>query len=428
MSVRALLIAVLGLASPAVAQTPAPQSAARMGVDAPELAPMGAFAVGVANVEFVQKDQLDPYQGETEPAKVDRRLNVTVWYPAAPNSGPPTVYRGALTGENGRDVAFTIPGLAVRAAPAAGGRYPMLLLAHGSGDNAEVTSWLCENLASKGYVVVVPNFGDPPYGDRTRSMWPLVRRPLDVAFTAAEAQRRARAGEAPFAQIDSERVAVLGYSLGGYGALAGAGAELDPALGPATRGILTPYVAGGPRAAELKIQGLKALIGVAPAGRFTPQGSAAITVPTLYISGDMDNLVSYQGVREKFESQTRAPRYLLTFKNAGHQIIKGPAPAEMRTSLWDQDWFEDSVWRKDRLNSITAHFVTAFLDRYLKGDESKAAYLELPNPESSAGTWTAPASTPWDARSPGAPAATLWKGFQRNHAWGLKFEYRPAAP
>jgi hypothetical protein len=34
--------------------------------------------------------------------------------------------------------------------------------------------------------------------------------------------------------------------------------------------------------------------------------------------------------------------------------------------LWDQDWFEDPVWRKDRINAINAHCISAFLDRYVK--------------------------------------------------------------
>ena len=32
----------------------------------------------------------------------------------------------------------------------------------------------------------------------------------------------------------------------------------------------------------------------------------------------------------------------------------------------------------DRLNAINQHFITAFLDRHLKGDESRAANLRAP--------------------------------------------------
>jgi hypothetical protein len=111
----------------------------------------------------------------------------------------------------------------------------------------------------------------------------------------------------------------------------------------------------------------------------------------------------------------------LTFKGAGHAIGLSPAPDSMRGRLGDQDWFEDPVWRKDRINAVNAHFITAFLDRYVKGDESRDGYLDVPVPESSSGSW--PVAMPplgYDAYSPGAPGITVWKGFQRSHAAGLQ--------
>ena len=69
-------------------------------------------------------------------------------------------------------------------------------------------------------------------------------------------------------------------------------------------------------------------------------------------------------------------RYLLTYQGAGHRIGLGPAPEEMRQRLWDLDWFEDPVWRQDRIVGINLHFITAFLDRYVKDDASRASYLD----------------------------------------------------
>ncbi len=61
----------------------------------------------------------------------------------------------------------------------------------------------------------------------------------------------------------------------------------------------------------------------------------------------------------------------------------------MRQRFWDMDWFEDAVWRKDRLLSIQTHFVTAFLDRYVKGELDKDAYLNGLTVQSDAGRWPA---------------------------------------
>jgi hypothetical protein len=142
----------------------------------------------------------------------------------------------------------------------------------------------------------------------------------------------------------------------------------------------------------------------------------------------MDRRVDYAtGARMIFDTATNADRYLLTFKEAGHSIGLNPVPDAMRVRLWDQDWFEDPVWRTDRINAINVHFITAFLDRYVKDDVSRDSYLNVPVPDSDAGTWTTSASE-YAAYSPGANGISVWKGFQRNHSAGLELQQAKAAP
>jgi hypothetical protein len=101
----------------------------------------------------------------------------------------------------------------------------------------------------------------------------------------------------------------------------------------------------------------------------------------------------------------------------------------MRQNLWNEDWFEDPVWRKERVLGINLHFITAFLDRYLKDDASRSAYLDGLVVESDQGVWpSAPPQTPWAAVRPGGEGITLWKGFQRAHADGLTLMHQEAAP
>lgn len=418
----------------AAAVAPAADAPAKPGVDAPELAALGPNPVGVADVAFVQPAQADPLQGEDKPAIVDRRLSLKIWYPAGA-AGAGTTYHSALPGENGADVAFTVPGIATPDAAPAKGRFPLVILAHGYSNTPVVLSWLGENLASKGYVVVAPAFRDPPINIRTAAAaaGPLARRPLDIAFVTAEAQRRARRGEGVFATADPARTALIGYSMGGYGVLTTAGAPLDPGMADATRGVLAPYVAGGPKAGELKVADLKAVVAIAPPGKlretrmWAAPGVAAISAPTLFVVGSQDHVVGYDpGVRGLFDGEVHAPRYLLTFREAGHSIALIGAPSEMRASYWDKDWFEDSVWRKDRLMAIQAHFITAFLDRYVKGDMAKGGYIDGLVANSNDGNWPGAPGGRYAGYSPGAPAATLWKGFQPNKAAGMSFEFKPA--
>jgi hypothetical protein len=114
--------------------------------------------------------------------------------------------------------------------------------------------------------------------------------------------------------------------------------------------------------------------------------------------------------------------------NGGHSIGMNAAPEEMRSRLWDQDWWEDPVWRKSRVIGIEVHFITAFLDLYVKGDAAKAAYLDVAEPVSNQGVWPAKPGDAYDAVSPGVAPITVWKGFQRDHAAGLELRYAPPAP
>jgi predicted dienelactone hydrolase len=383
-------------------------------VDAPALAALGPYAAGLATQTM----------GDNS-----RPLTVSIWYPARPGASPAVTYHSALVGEDGHPTTFAIKGIAVAGAPPAPGKFPLVILAHGYNNTPEVLAWLAENLATKGYVVAAPAFRDPPTFDAPGALFAFAHRPIDVAAIAAEAQARAAAGQAPFGHADPDRTALIGYSMGGYGVVVDAGAPLDPALAKATHGLMAPYVAGGPLAGRLNVAHLKAVVAISPASHFGPMGMFAphaladIHVPSFFIVGSQDHIVGYDpGVRTLFEAEINAPRYLLTFREAGHNIALAAAPASMRDRLWNQDWFEDPVWSKNRLSGIEAHFITAFLDLYVKGDAAKASYLDGLTPNSDDGTWANPPG--YGAVSPGAPAATLWKGFQAGHAAGMMLEFK----
>jgi predicted dienelactone hydrolase len=405
------LFLVLGFAltGSALAQ----EAPSRPGVDAPELAHPGRFQVGVRTIALVDAAQI-------------RELNVDVWYPADVAAvASPETYSGSLTAEPpSPPTRFTIPGIAVRDATPVAGRFPLVVVSHGY-DNATVAfSWLTENLASKGYVVAAIRHADPPITDRSRFAEPLLRRPLDIAFVTRALQRMlADAGE-----IDPLRTALIGYSMGGYGVLTVGGGELDPDSPLAKLipgGLLAPYARGGSSADVIRASNIKAIVALSPAGgslqAWGTEGLRAITAPLMLISGDRDWTVDYRtGARSFFDRAVNSPRYLLTFRGAGHRIGLGPAPDEMRKRLWDQDWFEDPVWRQDRIVAINLHMITAFLDRYVKDDASRASYLDGLTRESIAGDWPASSDRAYDAYSPHAEGITVWKGFQRQHAEGLE--------
>ena len=398
-------------------------------MDAPELARLGSFGVGVRTIDLVQEGQADvlAFDATAGVAPVrDHKLTVDIWYPAEAVPGArPETYSGSLTAEPPAPPAqFTRPGIAVRDAKQAAGRFPLVIVSHGYDNESVLLGWLTENLASKGYVAAAIRHGDPPITQREKFPGPLLRRPLDIAFVAARLQATLGAAGG----VDAARTALVGYSMGGYGVLTAAGAELDPAS-PAVSlvpgGLLKVHARGGGGGDAVRVAGVKAIVALAPAGgslkAWGADGLRRISAPLLLIAGDRDGTVDYQsGARAFFDSATNCERYLLTFRGAGHRIGLGPAPAEMRSRLWDQDWFEDAVWRSERIVGINLHFITAFLDRYVKDDASLAAYLDGLPSDSTKGEWPASIGGAYDAYSPGMGEVTVWKGFQRGHAEGLE--------
>ncbi len=403
------------------------------GVGAPELARPGPDGVGFRSVTFVNPGQPDLARADPKTGKVvlrDRTLLVDIWYPATVARGARAVtYRDSLWGEPPRaPVAFTQAGLAVAGAAPTGRGHPLVVVSHGYSNNPAVMTWLTENLASKGYVVAAIHHRDPnPYViAATARAAPNYDRPHDIAFVTA--RLRATLGS----QIDPARVALIGYSQGGYGVLTAGGAGLDPGHPNMTLvagGWLKKDARDAPGAAAIVVPGVRAIVALAPGGGgersvWGAAGLAALRAPLLLIAGDADPVVGYVlGARSFFDQAINSDRYLLTYKGAGHSIGLNPAPPAMRGSVWDADWFEDPIWRTDRVNAINLHFITAFLALTLRDQPGMRAYLDVPVENSDDGDWKAPDGTPWGAVSPGGPGITLWKGFQRRHARGLQLAH-----
>lgn len=431
---RKILMFVAALvASPAMG-TPTPPSIP--GADAPELARPGPFGVGVRSVEFVHPAQPDLLKANLETGEVplhDRKLVVDIWYPATVAvSAPRVTYAASFWGEPPHPaVSFTVPGVAVRDAPPSSRNLPLVILSHGYSNAPAAMTWLTENLASKGYVVAGIRHEDAnPYVARpVDRAAPSLRRPLDIAFVASQLKRSLGG------QIDPARIALIGYSMGGYGVVTAGGASLDPD-GPAMKiipgGWMQRFARGKPGAQAITVPGLRAIVAMAPAGGGDPsawgkQGLAEITAPMLLIAGNRDPVVDYTtGAKAIFADAVQSDRYLLTYREAGHAIALNPAPPEMRGSVWDMDWFEDQVWRQDRVNAINLHFITAFLDVHLRGNPALKPFLDVSVSNADDGVWNAPPTTAWGAYSPGGDGVTLWKGFQRRHARGMDLLHAPA--
>ncbi|WP_299045505.1 dienelactone hydrolase [uncultured Tateyamaria sp.] len=396
--------------------------------DAPALAPYGSWPVGVQTLDVSIPDSIDILNVTgNEAPRYDRPLTLEVWYPAAEGTEPGGAYTAIL-----RDGAteVTLTGRAARdATPAAGTRFPLILISHGYPGNRYLMSHLGENLASKGYVTVSIDHTDSTYSDQAAFGSTLYNRPLDQAFVL---NHMAGLGGALGDIVDADTTGLVGYSMGGYGALIFGGAGVTQASTEfswgAPNGLLEAHLAMSESHEALIDPRLKAIIAIGPwgnnAGFWDASGIAGLRVPTMLMAGSDDDVSVYAAMREVFTGAVGADRHLLTFDHANHNAAAPmPAPRESWEPVEGLDFvpfehYADAVWDTTRMNNIAQHFATAFFDLHLKDDVDKGAYLDLV-PDASAGLV--------DLDEAGNPTEdhTYWRGFAPRTAKGLQFETLP---
>ena len=381
---------------------------------------------------FTDPDRVDVVNAteDTLPTS-DRVFTAEVWYPAVDDTEPGGSYTALL-----RDgvTEVTLTGRAARDATPGPGRFPLVILSHGYPGNRYLMSHLGENLASKGFVVVSADHPDSTYDDQTVFTSTLVNRPLDQAFLL---DSMAALDVDLGAIADTDRTAVVGYSMGGYGALIFGGGGLSqaavtrdaPEAFVAPQDLLAQHATGSESLTELVDPRVKAVVAIGPWGRnrefFDAESLAGFEKPLLLVGGSQDDVSEYPAIRQIFEETTGTDRYLLTFDGANHNAAAPiPAPDE----AWEVsenlgrptfDHYADAVWDNVRMNNILQHFTTAFLQLHLDGFSDAADYFDLVE-RAEDGVWSvAEDGTP-------LPDHTYWTGFPERSAKGLRLEWQGA--
>ena len=368
--------------------------------DGPELAERGEFKVGVRTVDLVHKDQIDilNYEKDSE-SLYDRPLKIEVWYPAELDKSvePHIQYEEVMGNANSDDrplIPFTFSGRAVRDAEPHRNEdsYPLVIVSHGYTGSRYLMTYLTENLASKGYVVVAIDHTESTFKDAAGFSSTLLNRSLDVLFVLNEITRLDQQ-DTSFLHglVDTDRTALIGYSMGGYGVINVAGAGYSPeasqffssisngstALQKRTVGNLEYEASIDPR--------IKAVVAFAPWGMtrgvWNAEGLEGLKIPSMFVAGSKDDISGFEnGVKAIFDGAVNSDRYLLTYQNARHNVAPNPPPAEsMNPDLHIDEYlrYADSVWDMRRINNINQHFVTAFLDLYVKDNDRYTSYLNV---------------------------------------------------
>jgi predicted dienelactone hydrolase len=258
----------------------------------------------------------------------------------------------------------------------------------------------------------------------------LVNRPIDQLFTLDQVERMSKDNSSfLYALVNTQNTALIGYSMGGYGAVIAAGG------GVTQQAVDYPW--GLPQDALAIHQNLnethqypdprlKTVIAFAPWGMnygvWDQTTLKGVKIPMLFVAGSVDDVSGYQkGVRAIWQGTTMVDRALLTFENANHGA-GAPMPAPEESYVYDEtlgfnisEHYTDAVWDTVRMNNISQHFVTAWLEKHLKDNADMDNYLDL-EPNSNNGVWS--------KDEKGQPKAdhNHWAGFKNRTAKGLRFE------
>lgn len=340
-------------------------------------------------------------------------LDLTLWYPALSSSAQsrPTryPYRVKMGDPFGTVSIASYAGRAAADAPydLSDAPNPTVILSPGFIMGTTDYGWLAEHLASYGFVVVGVEHQEV-FNQEVHGLWrATLTRPQDVLALFAYLDAAADQGGALAGLLDSELVAVIGHSYGGYTALASAGARIDTASFEAVCAFanesndpivflcdqLLPHLddmaqlAGlesipeglWPAWADPRVDAIVPLAG--DAFFFGEAGLAEIAVPVMAIGGTLDSDSPYVwGTHPTYEYASSATKARIALTDAEHMIFTGPCERQsLFLSLFMGEFCSDSHWDRKRAHDLVNHFTTAFLLAILKGDMGAAEALR-PDP------------------------------------------------
>jgi predicted dienelactone hydrolase len=323
---------------------------------------------------------------------------VTVWYPALNPGKLPEAITYELDFPTYAQPNFTIAGQALAgAAPdLAGGPYPLLVHSHAGWTFRQDMAYLMEHLASQGFVVMAAGHEDN-WGMLMENLYRSeISRPREVSNEIDFAEALTADGGKLAGLIDTEHVAVSGWSLGGQVALEKAGARLNLVEQQknycATMRDLDARCSfyATPIEEMAELAGLEAL----PEGDwpdwsdprvdaivlFEPgEGSLGalpveVKTPVLLIEGTIDDPgYGWDGIASK--EKTAA-----ILENAGHVVFMNDCTAQPGMSEGGfHGVCSDPVWDLNRVHDLVNHFVTAFLKAEFQDDAEAAKALAPEN-------------------------------------------------
>ena len=377
--------------------------------DAPELALRGEHTVGVRTMGVTNGNQLDLLNSDSLDVHYDRSLILEIWYPAelTSNQKEEILYDQVMGMAGNKDrpnIPFQFTGRAARDAKikATDQAYPLIVVSHGYPGSRYLMTYLCENLASKGYVVVAIDHTESTFSDADAFVSTLLNRAIDIHFVIDEITNFSDKQSDHFlaGHINTDQIGIVGYSMGGYGVLNVGGAGYSERLAgffkQNTKGnsAIDQLLAGSDAHHNMFDERIKAIVAFAPWGMsfgvWDSLGLTGLKIPTLFIAGSEDDISGYEdGVKAIFDGSHNTNRYMLTYLNARHNVAPNAPPSTtFNNNLHFDEYYRyaEPGWDQRRLNNINQHFVTAFMGSRLKNQDLDK-YLNVKNVSSNKQEW-----------------------------------------
>ncbi len=372
LSTLLIVLVLLASALPVVAQDGEPTG---FRPDAPSYGVRGPYAVGTQEITIDDGNE--------------RPLAATIWYPALNPDGLDDTYTYNYEYPNWPPIVTHGHALPDAEMDTAHGPYPLVIFSHGASSYRLHSLYLCEHLASYGFVVISADFADnlatftgvfPNPPSRISRPADIIRQ-IDYALSA----------ESLVGMVDAEHIAAMGHSFGAFAALQVGGARLDSANyrtwceeNDFAEAPCEPFLAQEAEVVamigldavpddvwpSLGDERVDAVVALAPDNHlFGPDGSALMTLPVMVLAPELDPFWVYDDLGSESKS-------LVVFENAAHMLFgNGCAAAPFMAEIGFAAFCSDPVWDMDRAHDLINHLVTAFLLAELKGDADAAAVL-----------------------------------------------------
>jgi predicted dienelactone hydrolase len=392
----------------------------------PELAATGDYKVGVKTLDITDQKYLDLLTSQIKP----RTLKIEVWYPADYKDGTPLT---SYENETRLAKKFSIQANAARdVAPLVSeSTYPVVIISHGYTGYRQIMFYFGEHLASHGYIVAAIDHTDSTNEDVDIVNAPfngfastLINRSRDQQFTL---DFMTQGKHFLSAVVNTKDAGLIGYSMGAFGALNTVGGcynfsaqqagmftgTQDENMLPLVQKVLNSCAAGQYENPTVDDKWKAAITFAAWGGQnglFTDESLANISVPKLFVAGNLDDISGYAGIQSLYEKTQAPSTYLLTMINARHNIAPHPAPKEAWGNETDFGHYYEPAWSSTVLNDINKHFALAMMDCHVKKQAETCEYLNLP-PSSD--------QVQVDGKLP-----EPWKGFDSRFSTGLRWQQK----